>query len=77
MNREDAVEAGDLEDLGDVVVGADEHQGVVRGAQALDASYQHAERGGIDEGGLREVYDDLLLPGLDQLTIRSLNSGAV
>src|SRR4051812_876526 len=67
MNREDAVEARDLEDLADVLVRADDRQRAARGAQALDATDQHTEGGRVDEGGLRQVDDDLLLALLDDL----------
>src|SRR3954453_3446103 len=67
VDREDAVEPRDLEDLGDVLVGADERQRPAGGAQSLDPADQHAERGGVDEGRLREVDDELLLAVLDHL----------
>src|SRR5919106_6618013 len=67
MDRENAVQARDLEDLRDVLVGAHEGQRAARGTQALDASHQHSERRRVDEGRLREVDHDLLLSGLDQL----------
>src|SRR3954469_3631646 len=43
VDREDAVEAGDLEDLGDVAVTADERELTLVRAQALDAADEHAE----------------------------------
>src|SRR5918992_3957219 len=67
MDREDAVQPGDLEDLRDVLIGAHEGERPARRTQALDASHQHSERRRVDEGCLREVDHDLLLSGLDQL----------
>src|SRR5947209_5461328 len=67
MNREDTIEARDLEDLADVLVGADDRQRAAGRAQALHAADQDPERGRVDESGLREVDDDLLLPLLDDL----------
>src|SRR5579885_2376646 len=63
VDGEDAVEAGDLEDLRDVAVAADERELAVVRAQALHAADEHAERRGVDEGGRREV-DDHLTPAL-------------
>jgi hypothetical protein len=51
VDREDAVEAGDLEDLGDVLVGADQGERAAGGAEALDAADEDAERRRVDEGG--------------------------
>src|SRR5438093_2970979 len=59
VDREHAVEAGDLEDLGDVPVAADERQLAVVRPQALDASHEHAERRRVDERGVAEVDDDV------------------
>src|SRR5256714_14627565 len=67
VDREDPVEAGDLEDLGDVLVGADERQRPTGRAQPLDAANQHAERGRVDEGRLGNVDDESLLAVLDHL----------
>src|SRR5688572_4797130 len=67
MDREDPVESGNLEDLRDVLVRAHERQRAPRRTQALHASHQDAERRRVDEGGLGEVDDDLLLAALDQL----------
>src|SRR4051812_10793850 len=58
---EAAIEPRDLEDLGDVLVRAHQRKGPAGGAQALDAAYEDAERGGVDEGGLGEVDHELLL----------------
>src|SRR5881275_847681 len=67
VDREDAVEAGDLEDLGDVAVAADERQLPVVRAEALDASDEDAERRGVDERRVAEVDDDLLAALADHL----------
>src|SRR5207249_11548248 len=49
IDREDTVEPGDLEDLRDVPVAADERQPAVVRPQALDAAHEHAECGRVDE----------------------------
>src|SRR6516225_12442449 len=60
MNREDAVEAGDLEDLGDVPVAADERELAVVRAEPLDAADEHSERRRVDERRVGEIDDDFL-----------------
>src|SRR5262249_15384567 len=60
MDREDAVEARDLEDLRDVAVAANEGELAVVRPQALDAADEHAERRRVDERRVREVDDDVL-----------------
>src|SRR5436190_6727619 len=67
VNREDAVEAGDLEDLGDVAVTADERELSLVRAQPLDAPDEHAEGRGVDERRVAEVDDDLLAALADHL----------
>src|SRR5436309_1441794 len=67
VDREHPVETGDLEDLGDVPVAADEGQLAVVRAQALHAADEHAERCGIDEGRIGEVHDDVLAALADYL----------
>src|SRR3954468_15256512 len=67
VDREDAVEAGDLEDLGDVAVAADERELALVRAQPLDAADEHAERRGVDERRVAEVDDDLLAALTDHL----------
>src|SRR2546423_1411037 len=67
IDGEDAVEARDLEDLGDVAVAADERQLPVIRAQALDSSDEDAERRGVDERRVAEVDDDLLAALADHL----------
>src|SRR3712207_4818788 len=67
QDREDLVQAGDLERLGDVLVDVDDHQRAVARAQALDRADQHAERGGVEERRLGEVDDDPALAGLDRV----------
>ena len=67
VDREDAVEAGDFEDLRDVPVAADERELPVVRAQALDPSDEHAEGGRVDEGGRREIDDHLLAALADHL----------
>src|SRR4051794_17189508 len=67
VNREDAVESGDLEDLADVLVGADDRQRTAGRAQALDAADKDAQCRRVDECGLRQVDHDLLLALLDDL----------
>src|SRR6266545_1051205 len=63
VDREHAVEPGDLEDLRDVPIAADERKLPLVRAQALDPTYKHAEGGRVDEGRVAEV-DDHLLPAL-------------
>ena len=53
VDREDAVEPGDLEDLRDVAVAADERELAVVRAQPLDAADEHAERRRVDERRVR------------------------
>jgi hypothetical protein len=67
VNREDLVQAGDLEDLGDVAVVADERELSAARPQTLEAAHEHAEGRGVDEGGVAEVDDDLLGPLADDL----------
>src|SRR5438128_2502186 len=66
VDREDPIEARDLEDLRDVLVGRDECEMAAAGAQPLDGADQDAERRGADDRRLREVYDELLLAALAQ-----------
>src|SRR5918995_580145 len=67
MDREDAVETGDLEDLGDVAVAAHERQLALIRAQALDAADEHAERGRVDERRVAEVDDDVATALIDHV----------
>src|SRR4051812_48700241 len=67
MDREDAVEAGDLEDLRDVAVAADERKLTLVRAEALYATDEHAERGRVDEGRVAEVDDDVATTLVDHL----------
>src|SRR5262249_34940584 len=57
VDREDAVEARDLEDLRDVPVAAHERQLAVVRPEPLDAADEDAEGGRIDERGVAEVDD--------------------
>src|SRR6266487_3899994 len=54
VDREHPVETGDLEDLGDVPVAADERQLAVVRPQALDAAHEHTEGRRVDERGVAE-----------------------
>src|SRR6185295_532551 len=67
VDGEDLVQAGDLEDLRDVPVAADEREPAAVRAEALDPADEHSERGGIDEGRVREVDHDLLRALADHL----------
>src|SRR5438874_421406 len=67
IDREDTVEAGDLEDLGDVAIAADQRELSVVRAESLYASDQHAEGGRVDERRLAEVDDHLLAALSDHL----------
>jgi len=71
-DREDLVEAGDLERLLDVRVGVDDRELAVAGAQPLDGADQHAERRRVEEGRLAEVDDDARGAVLDRLGERLL-----
>src|SRR5512133_259609 len=59
IDREDTVEPGDLEDLRDVPVAADEREPAVLVTEPLDAADEDAEGRRIDERRVREVDDDL------------------
>src|SRR5581483_10698445 len=67
VNREDLVEAGDLEDLCDVAVAADERELAVVRPQALHAADEDAERRRVDERRAAEVDDHLLAALSDHL----------
>src|SRR6201999_3623943 len=67
VNREDAGEPGDLEDLGDLLIRADERERAAGRPQTLDSADESAERGRVDEGRLRQVDDKMLLAVLDHL----------
>src|SRR3954453_6889259 len=67
VNGEHTVESGDLEDLRDVAVAADERELAVVRAEALDPADEHAERRRVDEGRVAEVDDDLLAALPDHL----------
>ena len=72
MDREDAVESGDLEDLGDVAVAAHERELAIVRPQALHPADEHTERGRVDEGRVGEVDDDItaaLVDDLEQLLL--------
>src|SRR3954451_5949467 len=75
MNREDAVEAGDLEDLADVLVGADDRERSACGTEPLHPSHEHAQGRRVDERRVRQIDDDLLLPLLDDLNHALLELG--
>src|SRR6266571_403746 len=77
VDREDAVEPRDLEDLGDVPVAADEREPAVLRAQPLDPAYEHAECRRVDERRVREVDDHILGPLADhvQQMLLELRSG--
>src|SRR5207253_4498352 len=67
IDREHAIEAGDLEDLGDVAVAADERQLPLVRAQPFDASDEDAKRGRVDERRVAEIHDHLLAALTDHL----------
>src|SRR3954451_9385688 len=71
-DREDLVQAGDLERLGDVRVGVDDRQRAVAGPDALDRADQHAEGGRVEERRLGEVDDDPVLADIDGAEQRRL-----
>src|SRR4051812_9228423 len=64
-DREDLVEAGDLEGLGDVLVDVDDDQRALARPQPLDGADEHAERGGVQKRRVAEVDDDAVLARLD------------
>jgi hypothetical protein len=67
VDREDPVETGDLEDLRDVPVAADERELAVVRAKTLHAPHEHPERGRVDERRVGEVHDDVLAALPDHL----------
>src|SRR2546423_2601561 len=67
IDREDAGEARDLVDLGDVPVAADERELSVVRAQPLDSPDQHAEGRRVHERRVAEIDDDLLAALPDHL----------
>src|SRR5262249_31104795 len=67
VDREHLVEAGDLEDLRDVAVAADQRELAVVRPQPLDAADEHAERRRVDERRAAEVDDDVLAALTDHL----------
>src|SRR5207253_5429857 len=67
VDREHPVQAGDLEDLRDVLVRADERQRAARRPQSFDAADQDSERRRVVEGRLREADNQVLLAVLDHL----------
>src|SRR3954451_15488060 len=58
VNREDAIESGHLEQSELVGVGAHDREHAVVLAQTLARTDQNAQRGGVDERGVRDVDDD-------------------
>src|SRR4051794_29998419 len=56
--REDAVQARDLERLHDRVIVADDHERALALPQPAVGPDQHPEARGVDEGGAREVDDE-------------------
>src|SRR5919199_4059209 len=60
VDAEHAVEPGDLEDLRDVAVAADERQLTIVRPEALDAADEDAERRRVDERRVGEVDDHVL-----------------
>src|SRR3712207_6745681 len=67
VDREDLGEPGDLEDLQDAALGADQQQVAVVAAQPLEPPHQHAETGGVEEVDALEVDDDPVLALADEL----------
>src|SRR5919204_4871442 len=55
VDRKNAVEARNLEDLDQVRIGADDGKPPVLHAEALHPANQHAEPGRVDEGRSRQV----------------------
>src|SRR5215218_1826557 len=67
VDREDLGQAGDAEDLEDLLLGADELERAVVVADPLEPADQHAETGRVQEVDLLEVDDDVVGPVADQL----------
>src|SRR3954464_14105786 len=65
-DREDLVEPGYLERLGDVRIAVDDRHHAVLGPQSLERTDQHAQRGGVEERRLGEVDDEPGPAGLDR-----------
>ena len=76
-DREDLVQPGDLERLGDVRVGVHDRQHAVLGVQALDGADEDAEGGRVEERRLREVHDDPGVARLEASASVDFSSGAV
>ena len=74
-DREDLIEAGDLEGLGDVLVDVDDRQRAVARAQPLDRADQHAERRRVQERRVGQVDDDPHAAALDRLGEHLLELG--
>src|SRR3954452_1441556 len=66
-DREDLVQARDLERLGDVLIDVDDDERAVARPQALDGADEHAERRGVQERRVREVDDDPRLAPFDRV----------
>src|SRR5205823_5763497 len=67
VDGEDLGESGDLEDLEDAALGADEKEVAVVTAEALQAADEHAEAGGIEEVDAFEIDDDAVFAFAHQL----------
>ena len=74
-DREDLIEAGDLERLGDVRVRVDDRQDAVARAQPLDRADEDAERGRVQERRVGQVDDDPGPAGLERLAQGRLQLG--
>src|SRR4051794_17208267 len=64
-DREDLVEPGDLERLGDVRIAVDDRHHAVLGPQPLEGADEDAQGGGVQERRLGEVDDDPGPAGVD------------
>src|SRR4051794_19594358 len=71
-DREDLIEPGDLERLGDVRVAVDDRHDAVLGPQALERTDEHAEGGRVQERRLGEIDDDPGPAGVDRADDRAL-----
>src|SRR5512132_1590775 len=67
MDREDAVESGDRQDLVDRSLGTDEGQPAIMLARALERGHEDAEPAGVHEPHVGEVDDEPALTLVDHL----------
>src|SRR6516164_3939033 len=67
VNAEDLREPGDPEDLEYALLRANQIEGSVVGADALEAADEHPKAGGVKELHLLHVHHELVVPVVDQV----------